>query len=111
MRASRVLNLATQAVMTSNITTAGQTLEQAFGFSLQANITSSALVSGTLKLQASLDNANWADIAGTTQTISATGVYFYNVTDVMYPWVRAVWADSGSDASAKMNILFFYRGV
>jgi len=111
MRASKVKNLATDAVLEDDVTTEGQTLEQAFGYALQANITSSGAVNGTLSLESSLDNENWATIYGTSQNITEAGVYFYNVTDVMYPWVRAVWEDNGSDSSARISIMFFYRGV
>lgn len=111
MRSDKVQNLASAAVMTSNVTSSSQPLQQIFGYAIAAVITSSAAVSGTLKLQASIDNSNFADIVGSSQTIITTGTFFYNVTDVMYPYVRAVWTDGGSDASARMTIQCYVKGI
>jgi hypothetical protein len=104
------VTLISNALLTGGITTAGQQLNQSFGFSIQMNITSSGAVAGTVKLQGSLDDTNWEDLAGSSQVLSSTDPMLYNVTDVMYPWVRLVYTDSGSHASARGTVLLFYRG-
>lgn len=113
MRADRVTNLATNQSLTTGggFTTSPQQLNQAFGYSLAAVIKSPGAVSGILKLQTSVDGENWADILGSAQDVSDTGTIFYNATHVMYPTVRAAWADSGSDPAATMDVQFFYRSV
>lgn len=77
----------------SNQASAVEDLNQDVGFSMQVTINGTAL-SGTLKLQCSNDNVNFADIPSTSQALSAlTGVstYVYNIDATYYQYVRAFW--------------------
>lgn len=89
--------------LASTVSSVTQDLEQKFGYSVHAIINGTSL-NGTIKLEASnIDSAtatDWATVADSTQTITAlTGkvVHFWNVTDVMYRYIRITWtASSGT---------------
>ena len=51
--------------------------------------TPSAISGSTIKLQASNDEISWIDIASTSQNITGTSEYMWNVTDAAYGYVRA----------------------
>lgn len=65
------------------------------GFSMQAVISGSSSLNGTLKLQAAIDSGdtptNWADIAGTTAAVTADGVTMWNIGRHHFRWVRIVF--------------------
>lgn len=52
-------------------------------------------LAGTMKLQHSLDNANWADIAGATATLSGVGPYVINQAALYSGHIRALATLSG----------------
>lgn len=74
---------------------------------IQATISGSGSLNGTLKLQASNDAgvdlannpvpsqvtglSNWSDIAGTTQTVTVDGSSMWNVADIGFRWLRVVY--------------------
>lgn len=72
---------------------------------IQAVVSGSAALNGTLKIQASCDlgvdtNAgpagiagisNWVDITGTTQAIAADGANMFNLQDMGFRWFRLVY--------------------
>lgn len=98
----------TASPMNVNIASAAIDVRFNFGYALQAVYTGST-ISGTLKLQGSCDPAtgyspiggptNWTDISNSSVVISAAGSQLYNVTDVMYNWVRLVYTDASSGTS------------
>lgn len=52
---------------------------------------------GTLKLQSSNDNADWIDVSGSSQAITASASHMWNVIDACYRFIRPVWTyTSGS---------------
>lgn len=104
------ITLVTDALMSDNIETDSQQLNQAFGYSVQCSIGGSGTVAGTLKLQGSLDESTYVDIDGTSETLSTDSPVLYNVSDAMYPYVRVVFTDAGSDVARTMTIKIFYRG-
>jgi|GEM_PF-2192117 len=69
---------------------------------------------GTLKLQGScdvgtrtLDNnpannavTNWTDVSGSSQAISATGNYMFNISDMSWKWLRVVWTFTSGTGAA-----------
>jgi len=88
--------------MAGNLASNGEDLNQIFACAIQA-VASGAPV-GSLKLQASCDDVpsgtgsnpsanvtHWSDIAGTTQAVSASGNYFWNVSDIGFKWIRVVY--------------------
>lgn len=105
-----------KAMNTSFVSQAFQ-LENMFGYSIQIEWAGSA--NGSFKLQASTDNnlpthvgtwpVNWTDIPDSTAT--ATGdCAFYNVTDVMYNWVRLVYTDASSGSSTAVISTATFNG-
>lgn len=117
MRVARV-KLVTDGDMSADITSSTQQLDQAFGYSIQAVYSTSGALGGVLKLQASVDHqevpfglpvtGNWVDVSSSSVTLTGSGSFVWNVTDVMYPWVRVVYTHAGGD-SGTLNVHFWER--
>lgn len=97
--------------MATNCISTGVDLNQLALGSMQAVFTGSPV--GSLKLQISSDNVapcdyhvsadpacnvvNWVDYTGSTQAVSSSGNFMWNLTFVGYRWLRVVYtATSGS---------------
>ena len=72
-------------------------------------LTPETLTGGAIKLQASLDNSNWIDITSSSQNVTATSAYLWNVTDAMYPFIRANATATGGGYIA--TLLMYAKGV
>jgi hypothetical protein len=79
-------------------------------FSIQC-VLAGATVTGSLKLQCSNSNPdyagrafptatsmNWTDVDGSSQAFTAAGNVTWNAQGVGYLWVRVVWTESGTAA-------------
>lgn len=63
-------------------------------------------------LPPSVGPTNWADIANSSFTLSASGTTMWNVEDVGYNYVRVVYTDtSGGTSTATANIVFNGKGI
>ncbi len=62
-------------------------------FAIQA-VFSGTDVAGTFKLQASVDNVNWADISGASTSVTASATTVLSGAGVGYPYVRFQWSYS-----------------
>ena len=62
-----------------------------------------ALAGGAVKLQQSLDDSNWADVASSSQNFTATGIVGWNQDGVHYPYVRAVLTLTAGQVSAAIT--------
>lgn len=59
---------------------------------------------GTLKLQASCDPdsilashvSNWVDIPNQSQSVASAGGVIFQLSEIGYNWIRAVWAAGGT---------------
>lgn len=113
--------LKTAQAMNASFNTAAIQTNQLFGYAVQAVFTGSS-INGTIKLQGSCDKAldgpipssptNWTDITGSSVTINAAGSELYNVSDVMYNWVRFVYTDGSSGSSnGVMTVTISGKGV
>lgn len=81
--------------MAGNLTSDAEPLDSYYGSAIQAVYTGSPV--GTLKLQASIDGTNYSDITASSQSITASGSFLWNITANFYRYVRVVWtATSGS---------------
>lgn len=78
-----------------------------FGYSIQAVFTGSP--NGAFKLQASLDGANWDDIADSSESVTEAGNIVWNVSSVQYPQVRVVYTRSSGTGS--LSLYFFGKGI
>lgn len=108
--------------MNTTITSDAFQLYQMFGFSIQVTFTGTP--TGTFKLQASSDPVtqvslntvtpatHWTDVANSSQAVSAAGNVLWNVSDVMYNWVRVVYTDGSAGASTAVitNLTFNGKG-
>lgn len=102
--------IAANTVLNTNLTSIALPLYHIYGYAIQAVYTGTP--SGTFKLQASSDPinppgqgmganvvTNWTDVANSSVTVTAAGNYMWNVTDVMYNYVRLVYTDGSAGAS------------
>lgn len=120
--------LSTNQAMNVTSNSQYQPLRNIYTYAMQAVVTGTP--TGNIKLQASCDpetndtqyNAtnlppaqgptNWADVTGSTFTLSASGVTIWNVDFVGYNYVRVVYTDtSGGTSTATMTITFNGKGV
>ncbi len=100
------------AVMNTTINSSAYNVQQLFGAAIQAVFTSTP--TGTFKLQGSADPAtspnpgngtganpvtNWSDLDSTSYSVTAAGNFMWNITDIMYNWIRLVYTDTSSGAS------------
>ena len=115
MRVSPNVSICSGIAMTGTVSTGSQAIavHSLSGYAIQVVMTSSvAGVTGTLKLQASLDLApklnvpnysldNWSDVSGSTVPIQFLGSSstLYNVSDVYYPHVRLVYTNTAGSGS------------
>lgn len=112
MRVVNIPNIIPEnTVLNTNINSAAIPLYQIFGYSIQAVFTGTP--TGTFKLQASDDPVpqaaqaasgvytatNWTDIANSSQSVTAAGSIIWNVSEVMYNYVRVVYTDGSGGAS------------
>lgn len=109
--------------MNANINSSALPLYQMFGYAIQIVFTGTP--TGSFKLQGSCDPVpqagspsitavippvNWTDIASSTQMVAAAGSIFYNVTDVLYNWVRVVYTDTSSGSSTAIITVSTFNG-
>lgn len=78
-------------------------LNQYRGISISATSSSTAAISGTLKLQASDDFTprssivNWVDIPGSSSSVTGNDTVLWNIVDPYYRWIRIYYTPvSGS---------------
>ncbi len=95
----------TAQAMSASFNSQALNLNQMFGYALQAVWTGTA--TGTLKLQGSVDPnsgninpVNWTDVTNSSDAVTTSGNYLWNVSDVMYNWVRLVYANSFIESGA-----------
>lgn len=115
MQIYNIVFLRNQALNT-NFNSIPLELANMFGYSIQ--IEWSGTANGAFKLQGSTDSSlsqnhqgtwpvNWTDIDDSSSTVT-TGSTGYNVTDVMYNWVRVVYTDaSGGTSTAVLTTATF----
>jgi hypothetical protein len=115
--------LATNAPMNTAFTSDAMELFNAIGYSIQAEFTGS-VITGTFVLQGSddpiapvttnstqLTPTNWTPILNSNYSVSGAGSYVWNVSDVMYNYVRLVYADgSGGTSTGILNARINVRG-
>lgn len=112
----------TSIVLSANRTSAAFQVWEMFGYAIQAVYTGTP--TGTFKLQVSNDPisqnvgsptqapTNWTDLLGSSVSVTAAGDYMWNVTDVMYNFVRLVYTDASSGAStAVVNAIINGKGI
>ncbi len=98
-------------IMNANLTSQAMQLIEVWSYSIQVVWTGTP--TGVFKLQGSADNiivgtpsliatqspVHWSDIADSSETISASGDFMWNVSQVGYNYVRLVYTDGSSGAS------------
>jgi len=84
-------------------------LEHIYGYAVWASWAGNS-ITGSIKLQASVDGDNWLDVASSSQTISSASSYMWNVADAMYKYFR-VSVTSGNTNDITVNCKFSAKGV
>lgn len=84
-------------------------LDHIYGFSVYASWSGTA-ISGSILLQASIDEMNWRDIDSTSQTISADGSYLWNISDAFYKYFR-IQVTSSNANTITVDASFYAKGV
>lgn len=106
------------APMAAGIITPAQQLFQTLSFAVQA-VYAGTTISGVIELQASVDYnpnfpalASWDTIPNSPQTLSAAGSGILNFGNAIpgFPYIRAVFTDSGSSGDAVMTITANIKG-
>ena len=63
---------------------------------------------GTLKLQASTDSTtpatNWADITGSSTAVNGAGIFIWNIANVGFNYVQAVYTKTSGTGTLNVNI-------
>ena len=68
-------------------------------------ITPTSIAGASVKLQASIDGTNYADIASLTSNITATANFLFNIVDPGYEYIRAVYTLTAGQISFTQNTL------
>lgn len=111
--------IVTDGDMSGDITSSVQQLNQGFGFSIQANYTTLGTLGGSLFLEASVDHqidingnvivaGNWVTVQDSTEALTGSGSFIWNVTSSMFPFVRLAYATAPSDTGT-LNAFVFER--
>lgn len=107
-------------VMNATINSQAMQLLNMFGYNIQIVFTGTP--TGSFKLQASADPiyrgapghqytpTNWTDVVNSTFSVSAAGNVMWNVSEVMYNYVRVVYSDSSGGASTAIITVAEFNG-
>lgn len=79
---------------TTEIDSASLWLDQAYGYAWQAIWVDNGALAGTLKIQASIDGITWSDIPGTSETVTGSNSFLWNITTAFYMYTRCVFNPS-----------------
>lgn len=121
MRTNNV-QIAIDLLLNDDTSSSAASIPDCYGFCVQAVIDGTP--SGQFKLQASADPfkyvtpntpqepINWADVEDSELTVSAAGVYQWNVDAAYYNFIRLVYQDTSSGMStATATITVNMKGV
>lgn len=109
------------SILNAAVTSAAIPLKSIFMYSI--GVVVAGTPTGVLKLQVSNDPetndsiplpppTNWYDLANSSNTLSAAGNTFYNISDVAYNYVRIVYTDgSGGTSTATMSAIINAKGI
>lgn len=97
-----------EVVNNTTVISEAVSLKHIYGYSVWASW-AGTLITGSIKLQASVDGVNWEDVASSSQTISVTGSYLWNVPDAMYKFFR-VSVTSGNTNNITVNAKHYCKG-
>jgi hypothetical protein len=82
----------------TNFSTPGHNIQQFKNFSFQLNVTSQSSLNVAVKVQATLDNANWSDVPSSSIAITANGSYLWNYSGAAYIAVRLTFTFTAGSA-------------
>lgn len=104
MSSMRNLVLQASTALGASFNGTGISVDKNCGFAIAAVVDTSSSLSGSLKLQGSIDpvkyvadvaSTSWGDVTGITQSITADGCYLYLIDRHQLRWVRLVWTRTG----------------
>ena len=107
-------------VMNTTLNSQALQLLNMYGYAIQIVFTGTP--TGSFKLQSSCDPiykgapgqqatpTNWTDVANSAQSVSAAGNIIWNVSDVLYNYVRVVYTDTSSGSSTAVITVSTFNG-
>lgn len=109
MRVSNDVLFTNEAV--SDETTVSEAVEIAhiYGFSVWASW-SGTTISGSIKIEGSIDGTNFLEVASSNQTISAASSYLWNISDAMYRYFR-ISVTANDVNTITVNAKYYAKGV
>jgi hypothetical protein len=72
-------------------------------FAVQVKFSGSNVV-GTLKLQCSLDNVTWVDVANSSQAVTSSANHIWDVQSAGYRYVRVNWDYTSGTGNITVSI-------
>lgn len=84
-------------------------IEEYSGISITSVVSSSAAISGSLKLQASNDFVNsnsivnWVDVPSSSNAVSGNSAFLWNISQAYYRWLRIVYTHTSGSAVLDAN--------
>ena len=89
-------------VITTDTNSAAALLRYIEHFAVQIVVSAVSTPSVEVKLQGSNDNVNWNDLAGTSNSITATGNILINASNVGYKYTRATFVHTSGSVTAEV---------
>lgn len=100
------LNHIIETLGSKNASFNGKTIDMSrqFGYSCEVVVTAQSSLASTLKLQASNDGTNWADISTPSAvTMNANGNFIISITDYFFYYIRPVVTITAGSATFVVN--------
>ncbi len=86
----RIIELLSTRSAATDVTTIAFDLNDLTTFSIQVTFSGSDVVGG-LKLQASIDNVTFVDVANSSQAVSASASHVWDVSGAGYRYIKVAW--------------------
>lgn len=109
MRVSNDVLFTDEAVQNETTTSEAVEIAHIYGFSVWASWAGST-ITGSIKVEGSIDGTNWLEVASSNQTISAASSYLWNISDAMYRYFR-LSVTSDDTNTITVNAKFYAKGV
>lgn len=94
--------VSTVAITNADIAGSVFDVSQDFLYAIQAVWTDSGSLSGTIKLQTSIDGTNWSDVTSSSQAVSGSNSFMWNIANVGYPKIRTFFTYTAGAGTLKV---------
>lgn len=101
-------HLVVDEAMSSDITSQSLQLKQHWGACVSCVVTAGSSPSGTLYVQASVDNVNYANMTGMSQAVSADGTFIFDIVNTNAQYIRVFY--DRTSGSGVLNVKTYAKG-